>query len=106
MNVHMKLSEILMDELPEEHPWKGNIKGLVEMLIANGVTFTKDTNVLTKADRIRAMSDEELAILLADEIPHGDCYGCELECETFEGDKFNCPCRNAFYRWLKQPAED
>lgn len=48
MNDHMKLSEILMDELPEEHPWKGNIKGLVERLIANGVTIAKDNNVHSK----------------------------------------------------------
>ena len=59
----------------------------------------------TNADRIRAMSDKELAEFLADEIPHGDCYGCDLECATFEGDKFVDCCHNAFYRWLKQPAE-
>ena len=41
MTDYMKLSEILLDELPEEHPWKGNIKGLVETLIANGVTIQK-----------------------------------------------------------------
>lgn len=51
---------------------------LADHLIANGVTFAtdnnvgdkmtptdKDTNVLTNADRIRAMSDEELAHELA-----------------------------------------
>jgi hypothetical protein len=52
------------------------------------------------------MSDEELAVLLADEIPHGDCFDCELECAIFEGDKFKSSCCNAFYRWLKQPAEE
>jgi hypothetical protein len=60
----------------------------------------------TNADRIRAMSDEELAKFLADEIPHGDCCGCDLECATFEGDKFENSCHNAYYRWLKQPAEE
>ena len=39
MTDYMKLVDILIDELPEEHPWKGNIKGLVEKLIANGVTI-------------------------------------------------------------------
>lgn len=58
----------------------------------------------TNADRIRTMSDEELAKFLADEIPHGDCCGCDLECATFEGDKFENSCHNAFYRWLKQPV--
>ena len=61
--------------------------------------------IQTNADRIRAMSDEELARFLAGEIPHGDCYGCNLECATFEGDKFVGCCHNAFYRWLKQPVE-
>ena len=40
-----RLIDIFMDELPEEHPWKGNIKGLVDKLIANGVTFATDNNV-------------------------------------------------------------
>lgn len=65
----------------------------------------KDTNVLTNADRIRAMTDEELAVFLADEIPHGDCCGCNLLCATFDEDAFSNSCQNAFYRWLKQPAE-
>lgn len=41
MTDYMELTEILMDELPEEHPWKGNVKGLVERLLANGVTTQK-----------------------------------------------------------------
>ena len=32
-----KLIDILMDELPEEHPWVGKVRGLVDTLIANGV---------------------------------------------------------------------
>ena len=59
----------------------------------------------SNGDRIRAMSDEELAVFLADEIDHGDCYGCELECATYECDKFEDSCHNAYYRWLKQPVE-
>ena len=58
----------------------------------------------TNADRIRAMSDEELAVLLANVIPH-DCFGCNLDCSTSDGDKFENCCHNAFYKWLKQPAE-
>lgn len=59
----------------------------------------------TNADRIRAMSDEELAVFLADEIGHGDCCDCRLECATYEGDKFEDSCHNSYYRWLQQPAE-
>ena len=62
---------------------------------------------MTNADRIRAMSDEELAVFLADEVPHGDCYDCDLECCTYrEGDKFYSSCQNAFYKWLKQPYKE
>ena len=60
----------------------------------------------TNADRIRAMSDEELAEFLANEISHGDCFDCELECATFGGDKFANSCCNAHYRFLKQPVKD
>ena len=63
-------------------------------------------HINTNADRIRAMSDEELAVFLADKIDHGDCYDCRLECATYEGDKFEDSCHNAYYRWLKQPAEE
>lgn len=61
---------------------------------------------MTNADRIRAMSDEELARMLANEIPHGDCYGCELNCASFVGDKFMDSCEQAWYMWLKKIAED
>ena len=59
----------------------------------------------TNADRIRAMSDEELAAMLADEIPHGDCYGCDLDC-SYPSPWATEGCRNAFYKWLQHPAED
>lgn len=61
---------------------------------------------MTNADRIRAMSDEELAEMLAEEIPHGDCYGCGFDCDDYPGDKFSDGCANAFYRWLQQPAKE
>ena len=36
-----KLIDFFMDELTEDHPWNGNIKGLVDKLIAAGATFQK-----------------------------------------------------------------
>ena len=36
-----KLVDFFMDELPEDHPWKGNVKRLVDKLLAAGVTFQK-----------------------------------------------------------------
>ena len=60
---------------------------------------------MTKADRIRAMSDEELAEFLANYIAE-DCYTCRLECCVLEGDKFTNCCINAHYKWLKQPVKE
>ena len=57
---------------------------------------------MTNADRIRSLSDEELAVLLAEEFSH-DCYACDLDCYVSVGDKFDNCCQNAFYKWLKQP---
>lgn len=60
----------------------------------------KVKNLSTNADRIRSMSDEELAIFLCEKI---DCYsdgcpGIEL-CKPNEGKA------NGILKWLKHPAE-
>ena len=63
----------------------------------------KDTNVLTDADRIRAMSDEELAASNYIPCPYaddccGECkYGWHEQAQT---------CEECKLEWLKQPAED
>ena len=54
-----------------------------------------DLEVLTNADRIRQMSDEELARYYAKRI--GRCYGCEA---VTEDDCFECQMD-----WLKAPVE-
>lgn len=59
---------------------------------------------MKRADKIRAMSDEELAVFLADEVPHGDCYGCDLECVALHDGPLKDGCSNAFYEWLKEEA--
>lgn len=59
----------------------------------------------TNADRIRAMSDKELAVFLADEVPHGDCYDCRLGCEWNDIGEFESRCQNSWYEWLVLPAE-
>lgn len=53
--------------------------------------------VLTNAERIRAMSDEELATVL-----DGDpmCEGHGL------GDCMNKDCKKCILEWLQQPAEE
>lgn len=37
-NIKQQLADILMDTLPDEHPWAGRVCDLVDALIANGVT--------------------------------------------------------------------
>ena len=57
----------------------------------------KDTNYLTNGDRIRAMSDEELAKELGKRV---DCAICPI----IKG-LCNVPCEDALLLWLQQPAE-
>ena len=54
---------------------------------------------MTNADRIRAMSDEELAEILGE---YMHCAGCPLrgDCNPEE-----LPCENVLLEWLKQPVE-
>lgn len=56
---------------------------------------------MTNYERIKQMSIEEMATLLAYKFPH-DCNECELECCSNYGDKFEDSCPNAFYKWLKR----
>jgi hypothetical protein len=67
----------------------------------------KDTNVLTNADRIRGMSDEELAAFL-------ECFGCCQHCSEherlsdnrwFSDERCDEMCVNHCLEWLKQPSE-
>lgn len=56
---------------------------------------------MTNADKIRAMTDEELAAVL-----HGMCVGVIMCADCFAKD--NCPVDKSltWEEWLKQPAED
>lgn len=59
---------------------------------------------MTNADRIRAMSDEELAQVLSSNCTYREfCHGC-----VAEKDMPNCPedSIKKWTEWLKQPAEE
>lgn len=56
--------------------------------------------LLTNADRIRAMSDEELVQFLTEEKWKCDNYRVCRECPRYVGD-----CCLPLDEWLKQPAE-
>lgn len=72
--------------------------------------------VFTNADRIRAMSDEEMAefIMLSPEMEFSVCECCDV----FRGHGAYTPCGtddgwcraelrcNAFKKWLQEPAEE
>lgn len=57
----------------------------------------------TNADRIRAMSDEELAKWLIDLQTVCECCSTEERCEFVRSEDF---CRQHILEWLKQPAEE
>ena len=55
---------------------------------------------MTNADRIRAMSDEELAEVLS-----APCLGCVVKnCRLHNYGSGGCTI--AFLKWLQQPAEE
>ena len=60
---------------------------------------------MTNYERIKGMSVEEMAVLLADEIPHGDCYGCDRSFDVEPPYRLNDACQDAWLIWLEQEAE-
>ena len=83
--------------------WAGRCTGTKEIDpcigYANCSRFKGDYQ--TNADRIRAMSDEELAEFLA---PSFTCYACPSRalCDKSDGKD----CNQGFLEWLKQPYEE
>ena len=57
----------------------------------------------TNADRIRAMSDEELAEFLSRGLKE-PCDCCQLA--IFEGACTETLCEDAMVKWLQQPVEE
>ena len=61
------------------------------------------TEPVTNADKIRAMSDEELAKAIASKAYTGACNDFDI---TYDGKCcHNCEKCDAIIKWLKQPAE-
>lgn len=60
-----------------------------------GCSWFEIDTVITNADRIRSMTDEELARYYANRI--AGCYGCEAETED--------DCYKCQLAWLKSPVE-
>lgn len=71
--------------------------------------LAKDTKVLTNADRIRAMSDEELAAWLADD--SWDCHNCSeherlSDNPLLRDERCDEKCAEHCLDWLRQPVKD
>lgn len=56
---------------------------------------------MTNADKIRAMTDEELAKMLSTTY---DCYWCPINCPT--GAHGLGECKETILDWLKQEVKD
>ena len=70
-------------------------------------SVTCNPDIITNADRIRSMSDEELAIWLAEWSFCADaCPASTNEVEETIG--YCCPsnCKEQALTWLRQPAEE
>ena len=59
---------------------------------------------MTNGDKIRKMSDDEMAKFIAYEVPHGDCYGCDMRCIDSTGNIVGCEL--SWKDWLKQESDE
>ena len=64
----------------------------------------KDTNAPTNADRIRAMSDEELVNFLMRLMGHAQCFAEGIF--PYHPCPQNHNCKQCGIDWLQQPAEE
>ena len=74
---------------------------IADILIAHGMTFK--TEQQTNADRIRAMSDEELAEFLMKLIGNVQCFAEGMF--PYHPCPQNNDCKQCGIEWLQQPAE-
>ena len=64
--------------------------------------YPKPRKQMTNADRIRSMSDDELAVFLSSDLKE-PCDYCQLA--VFEGACTETLCDDAMMNWLRQPEE-
>lgn len=65
-----------------------------------GYSKHKAVEIRTNADRIRAMSDEELCKFL------GECKFCDICDEGCDNCTYHGNCDKRLLEWLKQPVEE
>lgn len=64
--------------------------------------YPKPSRKMTNGDRIRAMSDEELAKMMTHGAGEFDCY----ECRRTEDEPCDSNCEERCLEWLKKPVEE
>ena len=106
-DIKEKLVELIGDLYGVDPMYFGvDAPAIAAHLIANGVTIK--TEPQTNADRLRAMSDEELAKWILDGVSSDPCDYCGHTNEEFcDGS----PCigaqdKDVIIAWLQQPAEE
>lgn len=57
---------------------------------------------MTNYERIKGMSIEKMAVLLADHVPHGDCYGCDLCNGIKRPYRLADCCQDGWLNWLER----
>ena len=79
----------------------------IEFPSLNGCTSgTPDRKVITNADRIRNMSDEELASVLFDScIESMNLEECPCSGEESDNNKIREKCKKCILEWLQSEAE-
>ena len=101
MDVREKLVKLL-DIIIQ--PGQKTLGDIADYLIANGVTVQecKLASKKTNVDRVRSMSDEELAIFLCN---FRSCDADEYICEGCKAEKYCRAGHEGTIDWLQQPAE-
>ena len=61
---------------------------------------------MTNFERIKAMSVEEMAEFIANSVPHGDCYGCDMCHDVQRPYKMNDCCEEAWLIYLESEVEE
>lgn len=61
---------------------------------------------MTNYERIKVMSIERMAIMLADEIQPGDCYGCDKCRDCCPPYRLNDPCTDGWLKWLESEVSE
>ena len=102
MDVREKLIELLDRFVYDE--WYGN-DDIADKLISNGVTvqICRPEDKKTNADRIRSMSDEELAMFLC---TFRSCNADEYICDGCKAAQYCRAGHAGTIDWLQQPAEE